>query len=136
MFQVTNNGEDNAFLSELSVTLPRNIIFNRRQPIGKQKDEDVSHIKCITKQEEDFTNKVICSLSNELLVGESEVFGLSVITTNIEDLSQKTLSFDFFAYVQEPSEELSKLPLFCLTLKFILFKQVYQLEYKYVVHSN
>ena len=72
-------------------------------------EEDVGHIKCITKQDEDLTNKVICSLSQELKVGASEVFGLSVITTNIEDLSQKKLVFDFNARVQEPSEELGKI---------------------------
>ena len=104
--QVTNKGEDDAFRSELSLTLPRNIIFNRRQAIGGQSEEDIGHIKCITKQDEDLTNKVICSLSQELQVGASEIFGLSVITTNIEDLSQKTLVFDFNARVQEPSEEL------------------------------
>ena len=37
------------------------------------------------------------------------MFGLSVITTNIEDLSQKKLVFDFNARVQEPSEELGKI---------------------------
>ena len=68
----------------------------------------MGHIKCITKQDEDLTNKVICSLNQELEVGASEIFGLSVITTNIEDLSQKTLVFDFNARVQEPSEELGK----------------------------
>ena len=105
---VTNKGEDDAFLSELSVVLPRNIIFNRRQAVGDQAEDDISHIKCITKQQEDFTNKVICSLSSELKVGMFEVFGLSVITTNIETISPKQLKFDFLAYVQEPSEELSK----------------------------
>ena len=105
---MTNRGEDDAFRPELSLTLPRNIIFNRRQAIGDQKEEDVGHIKCITKQDEDLTNKVICSLSQELEVGKSEIFGLSVITTNIEDLSQKTLVFDFNAKVNEPSEELSE----------------------------
>lgn len=65
----------------------------------------MSHIKCITRQDK-LTNKVICSLSSEFKTGTSEIFGLSVITTNIEDLYQKSLFFKFEARVQEPSEEL------------------------------
>ena len=106
---VTNYGEDDAFLSELVVTLPRDIIFNRRVAIGTQVSDDVSHVKCITKQEEDFVNKVVCQLSSELQVGSSEVFGISVVTSNIEDMRSKELKFNFEARVNEPSEELGEL---------------------------